>query len=462
MTLRTLRKTLKIPQEVFFRLSPSDYEGLHSRYARLLGEDGMLLANATDRLTLAQRDELRAKFEKMMRSLFTQQGAEFKIGIMVEKPVQDFIDTHASTLDTSIEKVEMSDAMRQRLTRSNWIFSGLKTFHELNEAFPSLIDENGERKPFERFLNDVQKIDETYNRNYLNAEYEFVHSSAAMAAKWEGFMKDGNRYYLQYRTAGDNRVRPEHAALNRVTLPIDDPFWASYYPPNGWRCRCTAVQVRKSKQPATPHDEAMSLGEEALQKDTKGIFRFNSGKQQKTMPDYNPYTVKRCRDCDIAKGKISLAKNFQPDNQLCQACKYLRGCYEQKNGKDFKEYIKDNIQEAERIEDKVHKNLQTRTYYQTRKSFKRAIGHARNVEQAEMYADINNYISKLRFVRNSPLGEGKDMHSQKDKDNVQKKIDRGVTSYNVYELELGNEKWVVKTEVYRNSCETVYALYKKE
>ncbi len=54
--------------------------------------------------------------------------------------------------------VPMSDAMRQRLTRSDYIFSGLKTFHELNEAFPSLLDENGDRKPFERFLNDVQKI----------------------------------------------------------------------------------------------------------------------------------------------------------------------------------------------------------------------------------------------------------------------------------------------------------------
>ncbi len=90
--------------------------------------------------------------------------------------------------------------MRQRLQRSNYIFSGMKTFHELNEAFPSLIDENGNRKPFERFLNDVQKIDRTYNHNYLRAEYNFAQTSATMAAKWEGFMHDGDRYNLQYRT----------------------------------------------------------------------------------------------------------------------------------------------------------------------------------------------------------------------------------------------------------------------
>lgn len=130
----------------------------------------------------------------------------------------------------------MSDKMRERLTRSNYIFSGIKTFHELNEAFPSMLDENGNKKPFERFLNDVQKINSTYNANYLHAEYNFVQASATMAAKWEQFSEDGDRYNLQYRTAKDDKVRPEHAALDGVTLPMSDSFWETYYPPNGWNC----------------------------------------------------------------------------------------------------------------------------------------------------------------------------------------------------------------------------------
>lgn len=269
---------------------------------------------------------MRNKFEKMMSALFKQEGANLDINILASDEAQDFINAHASTLDSSFAQVEMSEAMRRRLTRSNYIFSGMKTFHELNEAFPSLLDENGNRKPFERFLNDVQKIDKTYNTNYLRAEYNFIHASAEMAAKWEQFTEDGDRYNLQYRTVGDGKVRPEHAALNGVTLPPSDPFWEEYYPPNGWNCRCTVVQVRKSKYPATPHDEAMALGEEALQRDTKGIFHFNPGKEDKTVPDYNPYTIRRCRDCDIAKGKIKLAK-FIPENELCAACKLIHSCW---------------------------------------------------------------------------------------------------------------------------------------
>lgn len=41
--------------------------------------------------------------------------------------------------------------------------------------------------------------------------------------------------------------------------------------------------MRKSKYPATPHDEAIALGEEARQRDTKGIFHFNPGKEYKTV-----------------------------------------------------------------------------------------------------------------------------------------------------------------------------------
>ena len=274
-------------------------------------------------------EDISKGFKDAMKVIFNQKGNSFSIDIMADKNVQSLIEAHATVLDRNLQSVEMSDIMRQRLTRSNYIFSGIKTFHELNEAFPSLLDENGNRKPFERFLNDVQKINDTYNANYLRAEYNFVQSSAQMAAKWEQFSEDGDRYNLQYRTAGDDKVRPAHAALNGVTLPPSDPFWQTYYPPNGWNCRCTVVQVRKSKYPVTPHDEAMKRGEEALQDDTKGIFHFNPGIQQKTMPDYNPYTIRRCRDCDIAKGKIKLAR-FVPENELCAACKLVRSIEQNK------------------------------------------------------------------------------------------------------------------------------------
>lgn len=278
---------------------------------------------------LSEYKNLTHKFDKMMRALYGQRGAQLDIDILASDEAQSFINAHAGILDSTFKQVKMTDKMRERLTRSNYIFSGIKTFHELNEAFPSLLDEDGNRKPFERFLNDVRKIDETYNANYLHAEYNFVQASAEMAAKWEQYSEDGDRYLLQYRTAHDDKVRPEHAALDRITLPMSDPFWESYYPPNGWNCRCTVVQVRRGKYEETPHNEAMSRGEEVLNGEKLSIFRFNSGKQGKTMPDYNPYTIKRCNDCDVAKGKLGLVNEIV-DNQLCAACRLNHQCWSRK------------------------------------------------------------------------------------------------------------------------------------
>ena len=256
----------------------------------------------------------------MMKALFREEGASLRIEILEDPAVETFIGEHAEVLNSGFARTEMSDIMRQRLQESDYIFSGIKTFHELNEAFPSLLDENGERKPFERFLNDVQKVDETYNGNYLRAEYNFAQASAEMASKWENYQKDGDDYNLQYRTAGDDKVRPEHAALNGITLPPSDPFWDEYYPPNGWNCRCTVVQVLKDKYPQTNRAEAYARGQKALVKDTKGMFRFNSGKQEKAFPDYNPYTISKCNSCTR---KLDLAKDLA-DNELCSACLKVR------------------------------------------------------------------------------------------------------------------------------------------
>lgn len=207
-----------------------------------MGGNTLLMAAGTG-INEKELKRLSEAFRKMMSTLYKEEGATLRMELLGEPDVTGFIDTHASILDTSLRQMEMSDTMREHLRRSNWMFSGLKTFHELNEAFPSLIDEEGNKKPFERFLNDVRKIDNTYNRNYLRAEYNFAGAAAQMAERWEEAAKDDEEIYLQYRTAHDGKVRPEHAELHGITLPVSDRFWEEYYPPNGWNCFIAGTPV---------------------------------------------------------------------------------------------------------------------------------------------------------------------------------------------------------------------------
>lgn len=159
---------------------------------------------------------------------------------LTAEEVQRFVRTHTAVLDRAVDAAireePLDDISVQRLKESDYVFSGIKTFHELNEAFPSLLDEDGNRKPFEQFLSDVQKVYKAYNVNYLRTEYNFAHASALMAARWKRFEQDGDRYLLQYRTIGDDRVRRTHRMMHNITLPITSPFWDKYFPPNGWNC----------------------------------------------------------------------------------------------------------------------------------------------------------------------------------------------------------------------------------
>ena len=176
----------------------------------------------------------------------------------------------------------------EKLTKSVWVFSGFKTERQLRDISLLLTDADGKLKPFNKFRDEVLKIHESYNINWLNSEYNQAVSSSQSAVQWKQYEAGGDRYYLQYRTAGDERVRSSHDAIDDVTLPISDPFWDEYYPPNGWGCRCTVKQVLKSKNTPSEAEEIKSKTE-GFFKDSEKIFAYNPGKTEALFPVNHPY-----------------------------------------------------------------------------------------------------------------------------------------------------------------------------
>lgn len=246
-----------------------------------------------ERLSISdsENEDLLKAFNKAARHIFRKKKTEVTASDIDHPAVQPLLNNINSVLQDGFNKGiahEVTYILRRDLQENVHVFSGAKTFAELKELSGRLLDADGNIKPFNKFWQEVQAVHADYNKSYLESEYIFATQSAQMASKWNEFATDGDRYNLQYRTAGDDRVRASHAVLQDTTLPPSDPFWDKYFPPNGWRCRCTTVQVRKGKYPESNSTSAQIAGSGATQ-GTDEIFRFNPGKQSVIFPENHPY-----------------------------------------------------------------------------------------------------------------------------------------------------------------------------
>lgn len=83
---------------------------------------------------------------------------------------------------------------------------------------------------------------ETVYRTQVNIGYSVGQQRANASPEIDEIL-----FGYTYRTVGDDRVRPEHEAMDGVTAPKDDPIWKTWFPPAGWNCRCTAIEIYRGE-----------------------------------------------------------------------------------------------------------------------------------------------------------------------------------------------------------------------
>ena len=289
------------------------YGAFNSALNNLYKDDILLLA---DKKKPFEFDD--SLFDAVAKLIYENGG--FDISQLEDPAARAVINETLRVLSTAIDSGlphEVPETVRYALENNAFIFSGFKTFHSMREIGLSMVTDNGDIKPFNLFLNDVKTINNKYNHNYLYAEYNHAVGTSLMAAKWHDFEKDSDRYDLQYRTANDERVREEHALLHNTTLPASDPFWDKYYPPNGWNCRCTVMQVRKGKYPTSDPQLAMKRGDNCTDGVKQRMFRYNPGKTMELFPPKHPY-YKAPND---AKKTIEEVARYEHNKALYQKLK---------------------------------------------------------------------------------------------------------------------------------------------
>lgn len=173
----------------------------------------------------------------------------------------------------------------EALTKNTWHFSAAKNHHELRTLTDLLKDDAGKLRTWNEFKPLATEIHKNYAKNFLRTEYEQAVSASQNAAQWVRIEAQRPTLpRLRYSTAGDERVRGSHRLMDAVVRPVDDPFWNTHYPPNGWGCRCMVEQVDSSIS-ITP-DERLPTADEIPK-----MFQTNVGRTGLIFPKEHPYFI---------------------------------------------------------------------------------------------------------------------------------------------------------------------------
>jgi len=121
---------------------------------------------------------------------------------------------------------------------------------DFQEAIQKALDQG---TTLAEFRKDFDKIVETHGWAYNGTPgwrsriiYETNLSTAYSAGRYAQMTEPETLAtfpFWEYIHSGSRHPRLQHLAWNGLTLRADDPFWATHYPPNGWRCGCRAAPV---------------------------------------------------------------------------------------------------------------------------------------------------------------------------------------------------------------------------
>lgn len=143
-----------------------------------------------------------------------------------------------SLADTGFTYGARDDAFITSMEMNVFHFSAAKTLAELQELNSLFRDSES----FEDFHKKALQVTDVFNKQWEKTEYETAVLTSESASNYQRLTGKTKLFpYWEYKTAGDDKVRPEHAELDGLILPASDPRWDKIFPPNGWKCRCYVV-----------------------------------------------------------------------------------------------------------------------------------------------------------------------------------------------------------------------------
>jgi SPP1 gp7 family putative phage head morphogenesis protein len=199
--------------------------------------------------------------------------------------------------------------MLYELRTNVYMFSAAKTFQQ-TLAMSEELTEGDKFRSFEEFSEKAGKIFDTFNEQYLEAEYNTAIGMARSASKWADIEKNKNLFpFLKYVAVMDEHTCDICAPLDGITLPADDPFWDENMPLNHFNCECTVEQLEEDEAEET-NEEYVDSKVADSHENKNPLFNMNPGKHKAVFKDTgktkHPYFEVSKAYKDLAKRNFDL------------------------------------------------------------------------------------------------------------------------------------------------------------
>lgn len=360
-----------------------------------------------------------------------------------------------------------SETFRNSFYHSAEVFSAFRTHRMQNDIAATMLDGNGNLKSFRQFVKDASDYVDHKNKAWLRTEYDTAVLRAQNAAEWAQFEDEKDVYpNLEWVQSTSPNPGADHVPFWGTVLPIDSDFWDKHKPGDRWNCKCELRQTdgNVSQPPAGASRKF----------DPSPGLESNPFKQKEVFSDKHPYFPKNCSSCPFSSGKLmALAKDLAGGKNCmhCKACdKSISNAERKAEAKRIsqnKHAVMSIIRMKSVAEKRPGKIINVKEFVtgkmlDSKKTLKNVYYHEFTAEEVKAIISLYKKPSKVKFIRISPLGEGKDMSNPKNVANISKKISRGVTHYNVYEFKAADGIFILKTEVRKKGFEIPYFIRKKK
>ena len=182
---------------------------------------------------------------------------------------------------------DVPDEFINQIRTNNRIWAAFRTHRMQNDIASKLIDDKGQLKRFDKWVQDIKGMTNHYVGPWLRTEYNTAVLRAHQAADWKHFEAEQDVFpHLRWMPTTSPNQDPLHRQYweCKLTLPINHPFWDEHRPGDRWNCKCTLEQTDEDVNDKVIKDFYPVPMQPGLDN--------NPGKDGKLFSDSHPYITK--------------------------------------------------------------------------------------------------------------------------------------------------------------------------